>query len=232
MLSVRLTSKDSLPNRWVENWKRDASYSDVAYPHRSACQEVISKNRSFSFESPISLTIIRFTIGDPDRKQLFPRVIKRLESFPPSTTRIRSTNSPQIGPIYLAPLTKFPRITMEMDDPTFGMIKLKIKNWYIYIHTHKHAGSRSRRSVTANVWQRDGRERERGIEKAFSERGVDAKPAGHDRIMLAHCPAVDWLISSGRLTKPHRCCVRDWLAVIGPDRRVRPRPAQKLDKGN
>lgn len=38
---------------------------------------------------------------------------------------------------------------------------------------------------------------------------VDAEPTRHDRVMLAHCPAVDWLISSGRLTKPHRCYVRD-----------------------
>lgn len=87
-----------------------------------------------------------------------------------------------------------------------------------------------RTTVTANVhrlWPRQ-KDEER-IEKAFLEqsmyrcwgkkergRPVDAKPARHDRIMLAHCPAVDWLISSGRLTKPHRCCVRDWLAVIGP----------------
>jgi len=44
---------------------------------------------------------------------------------------------------------------------------------------------------------------------------VDAEPTRHDRVMLAHCSVVDWLISSGRLTKPHRCYVWDWLAVIG-----------------
>lgn len=56
---------------------------------------------------------------------------------------------------------------------------------------------------------------------------VDAEPTRHDRVMLAHCSAVDWLISSGRLTKPQPMLRSRLIGSDRDDRRIRPKPARK-----